>query len=263
MKIFDVFPFFNELDILKIRLVELAPIVDEFVLIESELSHMMKKKELFYENNKHLFKDYNIKHIIITEQEFNDAYDGNPWSVERFQRNYAAKYLCKICHNSDIVVLSDADEIPSIEQVTKFYRSEHKACSFTTKLYRYKLNLYFQDWNVSHLFRWSELNNYIDNFSIVRTKKFANKFHTIKVPSGWHFSSIGDKETVWYKLNNFAHALEHKKANRLNKHIVFERMDKGLHPFKNKPLGSQVSISDMPIDVRLNYHHYHRKGLIL
>ncbi|MBW2533223.1 MAG: glycosyl transferase GT17 family protein, partial [Deltaproteobacteria bacterium] len=33
--IYDCFPFFNELDLLKIRLEELRPVVDRFVLVEA------------------------------------------------------------------------------------------------------------------------------------------------------------------------------------------------------------------------------------
>jgi beta-1,4-mannosyl-glycoprotein beta-1,4-N-acetylglucosaminyltransferase len=48
MKIYDCFPFFNELDILEIRLNELYDVVDYFVLVESRCSFSNNPKLLFY-----------------------------------------------------------------------------------------------------------------------------------------------------------------------------------------------------------------------
>ena len=42
MKIVDVFPFFNELDLLEIRLRLLNKIVDKFVLIDSNRTFSLK-----------------------------------------------------------------------------------------------------------------------------------------------------------------------------------------------------------------------------
>jgi len=55
MKVYDCFPFFNELDVLEIRLKELWDVVDVFVLAESNLSHSGKPKEYIFENNKDRF----------------------------------------------------------------------------------------------------------------------------------------------------------------------------------------------------------------
>lgn len=48
MQIFDSFSFFNELDLLELRLKELDPVVDYFVLIESNLTHSKKPKPYIY-----------------------------------------------------------------------------------------------------------------------------------------------------------------------------------------------------------------------
>ena len=46
--IFDCFPFFNELDLLEIRLRLLNETVDKFVLIESKRTFSLKKKKLYF-----------------------------------------------------------------------------------------------------------------------------------------------------------------------------------------------------------------------
>jgi beta-1,4-mannosyl-glycoprotein beta-1,4-N-acetylglucosaminyltransferase len=54
MKIIDSFMFYNELDVLNIRLYEIYDIVDNIVLVESTKTHTGKPKELYYLNNKQI-----------------------------------------------------------------------------------------------------------------------------------------------------------------------------------------------------------------
>ena len=52
MKIFDAFLFFNELELLEIRLNTLAPYVDYFVITEADVTFSGKPKPLYYQQNK-------------------------------------------------------------------------------------------------------------------------------------------------------------------------------------------------------------------
>ena len=56
MKIYDSILFFNELDILDIRLHLLDEYVDYFILVESTHTFSGKSKPLFYSENKYLFQ---------------------------------------------------------------------------------------------------------------------------------------------------------------------------------------------------------------
>ena len=75
--IIDCFPFFNELDLLEIRLRLLDDIVDRVVLVESTRTFSLNKKKLYYSENKERFKKYNKKiiHIIV---------DSTPAFFDRF-----------------------------------------------------------------------------------------------------------------------------------------------------------------------------------
>ena len=53
--IYDCFTFFNELDLLEIRLNELDLVVDKFVLVEANFTHQGKEKRLLFEENKNRF----------------------------------------------------------------------------------------------------------------------------------------------------------------------------------------------------------------
>ncbi|KAG0313686.1 hypothetical protein BGZ97_009993 [Linnemannia gamsii] len=66
-RVFDIIPFNDELDQLEIRLNELNPVVDTFVIIESEQTFSRLPKPLYYHINKHRFQDFQSKiiHIIL------------------------------------------------------------------------------------------------------------------------------------------------------------------------------------------------------
>ena len=49
--LYDCFTFFNELDILEIRLNEMAPVVDRFVLVEARKTFQGADKPLYFEEN--------------------------------------------------------------------------------------------------------------------------------------------------------------------------------------------------------------------
>ena len=65
MKVYDCFTFFNELDLLKIRLHELNDIVDYFVLVESTKTFQNKNKPCYYLENIDKFKSFNHKIIRL------------------------------------------------------------------------------------------------------------------------------------------------------------------------------------------------------
>ena len=68
--IFDCFSFFNELDILEIRLNVLAPVVDKFVLVEAVRRHSGEPKELYFEKNKQRFAPFldKIIHVVVDDE---------------------------------------------------------------------------------------------------------------------------------------------------------------------------------------------------
>ena len=61
--IYDAFYFFDELDLLEIRLNILNDYVDYFVISESNETFNGNKKQLFFNENKNKFK--NFQHKII------------------------------------------------------------------------------------------------------------------------------------------------------------------------------------------------------
>ncbi len=107
-KIYDCFLFFNELEMLDIRLNELYDKVDHFVLVESTETFQGNPKPLYFEKNKQLYAPYldKIIHVVLDEHFETD----NPWQREYHQRDQILRGL-KGCHRRDIAIISDADEI--------------------------------------------------------------------------------------------------------------------------------------------------------
>jgi beta-1,4-mannosyl-glycoprotein beta-1,4-N-acetylglucosaminyltransferase len=58
MAVYDVFPFFNELDILDIRLNSLNEVVDYFVITEATTTFSGNSKKLFLSENISLFDKF-------------------------------------------------------------------------------------------------------------------------------------------------------------------------------------------------------------
>ena len=139
MKIYDCFQFFNELDLLEIRLNILNDCVDYFVLAESTVTFSGLDKPLYYQENKDRFEKFNDKiiHLII-----DDTPDGNPFERDVFQKNAIIRGLTK-CSDDDIILASDLDEIPDPEVIEQLIDQcqDDKVYHFAQDLFYYYLNL--------------------------------------------------------------------------------------------------------------------------
>lgn len=115
--IYDCIPFFNELDILKLRMQILSPYVDKFVLEESTVTFSGEPKEMIFAQNREMFAEFEDKIIYV-------AVDNSPMSGvttherDKFQKNQLIRGM-KECKPDDIVIFSDVDEIPAPETLKK------------------------------------------------------------------------------------------------------------------------------------------------
>lgn len=107
--VYDCIPFFNELDILKLRLGILNPIVDKFIIEEATVTFSGEPKELCFEKNKEMFREYlpKIEYIVVD----NSPVEAATHERDKFQKNALIKGL-QDAAEEDIIILSDVDEIP-------------------------------------------------------------------------------------------------------------------------------------------------------
>ncbi len=108
-RIFDCFTFFNELDLLELRLNELAGVVDFFVLSEATQTFTGKPKALVFAENKARFARFlpQIIHVVVDDFPQTDI----SWTREIWQRDRVTKGL-QDADPRDILLLSDVDEVP-------------------------------------------------------------------------------------------------------------------------------------------------------
>ncbi len=137
--IYDCFQFFNELDILKIRLHVLSPVVDRFVISEATETFSGLKKPLYYEENKAMFAEFEDKIIHVVVE---DTPQGGTHERDTFQKNAVTRGLAG-CTDDDIVIFSDLDEIPNPDKIREILQNfqEDKIYHFAQRLFYCYLNM--------------------------------------------------------------------------------------------------------------------------
>ncbi len=137
--IYDCFQFFNELDILKIRLHVLSPVVDRFVISEATETFSGLEKPLYYEENKAMFAEFEDKiiHVVV-----DDTPQGGTHERDTFQKNAVTRGLAG-CTDDDIVIFSDLDEIPNPDKIREILQNfqEDKIYHFAQRLFYCYLNM--------------------------------------------------------------------------------------------------------------------------
>jgi len=207
-KIIDCFIFYNELDLLTYRLNILNEIVDYFVLVESTLTFSGNPKELYYQENKHLFEKFNDKiiHIVVDEMPFKfpDINKNQQWENEEFQRNSIKLGISKLrLNNHDLIIIADIDEIPDPETLNLIKNRENIITINPLEMdfYYYNLNTKMNDkWLHCKIVNYSKYKE-IDNCSYIR----LNYWDNIIKNGGWHLSYFGNPEIISNKIKNFSH----------------------------------------------------------
>ena len=255
----DAFTYFNEKELVELRLKYLNPIVDYFVVIESNITFTGKEKKWnFPEVLKGRLKEFshkikyhqlniNLEEIKNEESWIIDGVKGDDfWRIENFQRNYI-KTACKKFSDDDILIISDLDEIPSIKKLNFILSSDFKKIA-PVALEQYLFHL---DCNFLRLESWRG--------SIVTTMEICNKFSPQKfrtlrnkisylTDSGWSFSSFGGYERVKQKIESYAHS-EHNNDKFKNREHIINCQKTGADLFHRKVKSKKVDKNFFPKDL--------------
>ena len=222
--IYDCFPFFNELDLLEIRLNELDSVVDKFVLVEATKTFQKQPKPLYFEENKERFKDFEDKIIHIVVDKFPNFFYKwripTAWDYDNYQKDQVIKALSQ-CEGDDIIIISDVDEIPSADKI-KEYKNTEGIKVFEQLLSNYYLNCIAVDsptelhlTNEDNMTYWkgSVMLNFSDFISFKKARMMRDKIGeniVVIKKAGWHFSFVGDFDKIRLKLDSWAHTKEKK-----------------------------------------------------
>jgi beta-1,4-mannosyl-glycoprotein beta-1,4-N-acetylglucosaminyltransferase len=204
MKIFDCFIYFDEDLLLDLRFNILNNIVNHFVIVESNRTWQNNIKKFNFNIEK--FKKFSNKIIYVKVEDMPEG--ENPWLRENFQRNCITRGLLK-ANNEDLIIISDADEIPNPEKIINFDLKK-KYGVFEQKQFYYKLNLFNES---SPVWRGSKIciKKYLKSPQWLRELKIKkrpfwrldkiNSNYTIE-NGGWHFCNLKTPDQLLFKYKN-------------------------------------------------------------
>lgn len=218
--VYDCFPFFNELDLLELRLETMNEVADRFVLVEGTKTFSGKDKELIFDQNRSRYAKFLDRIIYVKVDDYPPL--ENSWTYENWQRNCIVRGLVG-CKDDDTILISDCDEIPNPETVKKLigkrgvynleqlvfvhyldaFSANFPIWGFGTKQLSYHAFKHFFD----HRFRV----HYDDGCDREMNKgTTANKIrsygHYWNVQrGGWHFSYMGGAAAEVAKIKAFSH----------------------------------------------------------
>jgi len=257
----DIFPFFNELDILELRLHELDDVVDHFIAVQAEETHSGLPKPVYFNPQDDRWFPWRNRISTVVLPRCVDAPD-------RWWRENATRKVIPVLlnHNkmTDLVLMSDVDEIPdhhAVAAAVKLIRPR-RWVGFRTACYYYYLNL-----RTPRSYKCIALTTagYVCE---VGGQHFRDKAHRPPIgpiDGGWHFSYMGGVEAIRMKLASFAHdefdTDEIKNPERLAQCVAERRSFFPRHAGKLPPHSGQffqVPITELPTDVQQRPEHYAR-----
>ncbi|MBI2739914.1 MAG: N-acetylglucosaminyltransferase [Rhodospirillales bacterium] len=261
--VFDCFTFFNELELLEIRLAEMSSAVDVFVLVEAPVTFQGKPKPLVFADNRSRFRSYlsRIRHIVVDDMPGGEA----AWPREFHQRNAIRRGLEDAPSNAHVLV-SDADEIIRPRAVTAARRL-NAFCFFAMDLHFYFLDRrHERPWMKAYAAPWAYVRE-MEDLSEPRmmgdgyfVKHGFDPAHHVIRNSGWHFTYMGGVERMLAKLRAFSHQ-EEEVVRWQDEAALRREIEAGRWFYDGEPL-SAASLRALPVLVRRFPAHYHTIGLL-
>ena len=260
--IIDCFSFFDNLDLLEVRLNELKDVVDIFVLSEATLTFSGKYKPLYFNENKERYEPFldRIEHIVIDD--YSRINTGVPWIMDYKQKQRGVDAMVRKYKPSgeDIVLLCDVDEIPKAEKLKEVMTEPWDVATVEMSLFYYFLNCKSQrPWKHP---TWVRPNGNSINHRKLRGSRSFGKYHkTVFKDAGWHFSWLGSAEDILYKLNAHTHQEKNIPPYNTLEHINESRMS-GKSIFRDRRIDETFEFTDeldyLPEYILDNIDHFKR-----
>jgi hypothetical protein len=214
MKIYDCFPFYNELDLLELRLTELYEKVDHFVLVEAGSTHQGNLKPYFFAENKDRYAQWADKIIHIQVDDMPN--DSDAWVNEAHHRDQIMQGLVD-ADAGDLVIISDLDEIVRPAALDYMKSSEQSIFALRMSLHNFKFNYMRVTPGEYDVWGMASRRSILDDISPTEFRrlrfqftaapyKFKNDGCEVIEHAGWHFGYMGNNEWLTNKARNFAHA---------------------------------------------------------
>jgi len=219
--IFDCFTYFNEKELLELRIKLLYDYVDKFIIVDADKTYKGEAKDFTCQNT---LSELNISTdkiqiIEIKLPSYNN--EPSPWVRERMQRNIISDYITQ----NDICIISDCDEIINPKNIKHYINT---AITYPNNILRIPMvflmnraDLRVYD-NKNNPMVWTApsicLKHHLYDYSISEIRESnALNLHNIKYAdifitennnieeAGWHFSWMGGGERMKMKYKSFMH----------------------------------------------------------
>ena len=211
IKVYDIFTYNGEVDILEISLNILKDSVDQFIIIEAPTTFSGQSKPLYFQNQKERFAQFldKIQYFIIDDYP-NDSElcvladksmsvpRGGPehWRREFYQKESIKKALTHLQDN-DMCFVGDVDEIWNPETVINYMRDD--IFKLRQEAYAYYLNNKSDEpWAGTIVTKYKNIrNNCLNDLRA----NYKTKYTYVK-NGGWHLNNMGGIEEIRRKLND-------------------------------------------------------------
>jgi len=240
-KIYDCTIFFNELDMLEMRMNILDPVVDYFVVVEAEETHSGQPKRLNFLDNYARFTPWRHKIIYINAGPLSNG-QRNSWQREYYHRSCISQGITA-ANGDDWIVVADVDEIPNPDALAAIRDSELQAVKLELGFYYYNFNHRVREgWAIGAYRHWLTLDP-----NKIRTCDGYNPAQRLN--AGWHLSYFMTPEQVVEKVDAFMHHADVAKDVPRDPAWIDERMRNGLDLY-----GRTIQIDHVPTDDTLPRH---------
>lgn len=200
-RIVDGFIFYNEFDMLDLRLDMLDGVVDHHILVEATYTHRGEPKPLYFQENRDRFSKYlhKIVHIVVDEVP-TEIVDKFSWEV-RHRNGIAEGFKYLSMRDDDLLIVADCDEIPDPDTLETLRNSKFSALALEMDLYYYNIECRNQDkWYHPKVIKFRDV-KYVGTPENIRF--YLGEGHVPK--GGWHLSYFGDEEFISNKIGSISH----------------------------------------------------------
>ena len=215
MKAFDAILFYNEFDLLELRIKTLWDVVDYFVVVEAPWTFSGKPKPLYFKEFHYGFAKYlpKIRHVQLSGQMNVQI----PWQREWASRNAMIEGLAE-AEPDDWIFQSDTDEI---------WRPEKRDESPNDQIVTYEQSHNFYNLNTTRVPEHKWLGTRRCRMKDWPGGQKLRDSVGRRIPNGgWHFSYLGDEYQASSKLQAFSHT-EYSGPEYSDPAKIREHMDAG------------------------------------
>jgi hypothetical protein len=254
-----------DIEMMILHLNTLEPVVDHFVVVESDITFQGKRKKLLFETevvphlNMKLIDNARIEYVSLRNA-FQKRHHNNAYHMERKSRNAGMAGLARIkLHDSDIILVGDVDELPAVSAIKHVWHTfdthNHEEGHYLMlPAYRWSLHWLRKhaDWipkeecpldngkpcqgglPATAITTWGELIHLGDMAQLheiyyERVEQFKPLYD-----KGWHCSSCMSYENIGKKYGAFANN-DHRMDQYKETHEILIQLVKGHHVHEDDP----------------------------